>query len=88
VRHIEWPGVVAVILAVGIAVSMVLGVAGTILSDVPLSEQGAQFLSTLFGASIGAVATYLGMAQRAREAERRTRRSDDDVQGKEGGTVP
>jgi hypothetical protein len=76
--YVDWPGAVAFVLALGVALSMVIAIWGASTQDDAISEQGAQLLSTLFGASVGAVATYLGMAQRANQARGRTRATDTD----------
>lgn len=59
---LNWPGAVAIILSTGIALSMVLAGVLPLLRDRSVGEHGATVLSTLFGAAIGALATYLGQA--------------------------
>ena len=58
--HVDWPGAIAFVLAVGIACSMVLAICGEVFNREAIGQQGATILSTIFGAAIGAVATYLG----------------------------
>jgi hypothetical protein len=66
-RQIDWAGAVAFTLSLGVSGSMVvlmtLGIVGSMFHDRPMSEQGATVLSTLFGAVVGALATYLGQAR-------------------------
>jgi hypothetical protein len=73
--HGEWAGLIALILAVGVAVSMVIALAGTMLSNEPISSEKASLLSTLAGASIGVIGTYIGAhgrgGRRAADEERR-----------------
>ena len=52
--------VAAVILALGIAASAVILCIETIIHAGPVSSEEATVLSTVLGASVGAVATYLG----------------------------
>jgi hypothetical protein len=56
----DWRGTVAVILAAGIAVSVVSLCMGAVIQDETISNQGAALIETVLGASVGAVATYLG----------------------------
>jgi uncharacterized membrane protein len=56
----DWHGIVAVILAGGVAVTLILELVNIILRDGHVTEVEATILSTAFGAMIGAVATYLG----------------------------
>ena len=56
----DWRGTVAVILAAGIAVSVISLCLGAVLQDETISNQGAALIETVLGASVGAVATYLG----------------------------
>jgi hypothetical protein len=59
-QHVEWPGVICFTLALGIAVSMIVEVVGVVVGDRPLSQGESSLLSTLFGASVGVIGTYLG----------------------------
>ena len=56
----EWRGLVAIILAAGVAISVVALCMGAVLQDETISAQGAALIETVLGASVGAVATYLG----------------------------
>jgi hypothetical protein len=58
--HGEWAGLIAFVLAVGIAISMVVSLIGAVLSDTGLSTEKSNLLSTVFGASIGVIGTYIG----------------------------
>lgn len=58
--HGEWAGLIAFVLALGVALSMVTALVGTMLSDEPISSQKASLLSTLTGAAIGVIGTYVG----------------------------
>lgn len=53
-------GLTAVILAGGLAVSVIALAIGAELANKTLSEQEASVLSTVLGAVVGALATYLG----------------------------
>lgn len=66
----------ALCLSVGVSISMIIAMVG-VTTHRPISAGGVQLLSTVFGASVGAVATYLGMARQQQQAQSRTRRSDD-----------
>jgi hypothetical protein len=63
--RLNWAGAVALILATGVSLSMIMAMAATMMKDRPLGEFGATVLSTLFGATLGALATYLGQAARS-----------------------
>jgi len=56
----NWHGIVAIILALGIAITLVLEMVNILLRDGTTTELEATVLSTAFGAAIGAIATYLG----------------------------
>ena len=75
--HGEWAGLIALVLALGVAVSMVLALAGTMLSGEPISSEKASLLSTLSGAAIGVVGTYIGAHGRG------ARRNTDPPEGEE-----
>jgi galactitol-specific phosphotransferase system IIC component len=66
-EKIEWRGAIAFTLAIGVAGSMILAIVGAIIAivvrTVPLGDQAANMLSTLFGAALGALATYLGQGK-------------------------
>jgi len=59
-RHWNWHGIVAIILALGVSVTLVLEVVNIILRNGHTTETEATLLATAFGAAIGAIATYLG----------------------------
>lgn len=61
---LDWPGIVAFVLAMGLSISLVLGFAGVARSPADVSPEGANLLSTIAGAAVGAVATYLGVGRR------------------------
>jgi len=58
--HGEWAGLIALVLALGVAISMVTALVGTMLSQEPISSEKASLLSTLTGAAIGVIGTYIG----------------------------
>lgn len=65
-RDTDWPGIIALVLAIGLAV----GFAGGLIFEASpwtnsrISDESAALLSTLGGAMAGAVATYLGVGRR------------------------
>lgn len=77
----EWAGLIALVLALGVALSMVIALVGAVLSADRISAEKASLLSTLFGASIGVIGTYIGAhgrgARRASDLERNERIDDD-----------
>ena len=80
----NWTGLCACILASGVAVALILIVLGPLLQDRPFTEQGAQLVSTLAGATVGALAAYLGLSrqqQQEREREAEEARREDDGRG-------
>lgn len=77
--RIDWPGACAFCLALGVSISMVVAIIGITTKDV-ISRDSAQLLSTIFGASVGAVATYMGLARQQQQGQVRTRRSDEQQQ--------
>lgn len=66
-QQVDWTGAVALVLALGVSLSMSIalvgGLVGAIWHDRPISEHGAAMLSTIFGAAIGALASYLGQSR-------------------------
>jgi len=58
----SWPGVVAIILALGISTALIVGIVSAELTKKGITQAESNLLSTLGGASVGAVATYLGIA--------------------------
>lgn len=69
--YIDWPGAVAFVLALGVSAALVFGFIGSVLQGEPIDQPLANLLSTLGGAAVGAVATYLGINRRT-AATRRT----------------
>jgi hypothetical protein len=64
----DWRGLIALTLAVGVSIALVAGVLTAELTPTKVTSEEIAFLSTLGGASVGAVAAYLG---------NRHQRSDD-----------
>lgn len=56
----RWSGLVAVIIAIGIAASLVLIAVAVFRTPGHLNPDEATLLSTILGATVGAIATYLG----------------------------
>lgn len=78
--HGEWAGLIAFVLALGVSFSMVIALIGAVLSADRISSEKASLLSTLFGASIGVIGTYIGAHGRgARRASDRERSPDEEV---------
>lgn len=75
--HGEWAGLIAFVLALGISLSMVISLIGAVLSEGGLSPEKSNLLSTVFGASIGVIGTYIGAHGRV------GRRSTDDGERRE-----
>lgn len=57
----DWRGPIALILALGVAIALVSGVLTAELTPNVVTPQETAFLSTLGGAMVGALATYLGV---------------------------
>lgn len=76
----EWAGLIAFVLALGISLSMVVALIGSVLDDAPISAEKSNLLSTVFGASIGVIGTYIGAhgrgGRRMDDEERRSGRDD------------
>jgi hypothetical protein len=67
----RWPeidvsGLVVLILALAVGVSLVLAVIDVTLRGFQVSPEGLDLASTVFGASIGVVATFVGLRGRGR----------------------
>jgi branched-subunit amino acid ABC-type transport system permease component len=60
----DWRGLIALVLSVGVAVALVAGVLTAELTPTKVTSEEIAFLSTLGGASVGAVAAYLGIRHR------------------------
>jgi len=77
----EWAGLIALVLALGVALSMAAAVVSTMLSDQPISSEKANLLATMTGASIGVIGTYIGAhgrhGRRASDDSGERRRSTD-----------
>jgi uncharacterized membrane protein len=56
-------GIVAVILALAVAVSIIIISIGAEITNQPLSSEEQTLISTVVGAALGAVATYIGIAR-------------------------
>ncbi|UUN30904.1 hypothetical protein [Streptomyces sp. FIT100] len=56
----SWPGVIALVIAVGVSIALCVSLIAVALSPHPVSQQFAGVLSALSGAAMGALATYLG----------------------------
>ncbi|WP_146051065.1 hypothetical protein [Streptomyces noursei] len=56
----SWTGLIALILAVGVSIALCVSLIIVALSIHPISQQFAGVLSALSGATVGALATYLG----------------------------
>ena len=70
----DW--VVALVLAVGVSVALVAGVLTAELTPTKVTSEEIAFLSTLGGASVGAVAAYLGTRHASPQKERRMTTED------------
>jgi outer membrane biosynthesis protein TonB len=67
-RNRDFAGVAAVVLATGVVLAVVVATAGAAISHREFSPDETTLLSTVLGAAIGAVATYLGTHGRHPEA--------------------
>jgi len=56
----DWHGLSAIILAVGISLAIIILSVGEFFHDGHISETEANTISTILGAGIGALATFLG----------------------------
>jgi len=63
----DWHAIVAIILALGAASSIVLLTVMELTRDGHVTPEEATLLSTVLGAAVGAVATYLGGRDRPKE---------------------
>lgn len=57
----DWRGLIAFVLALGVAIALVAGVLSAEITPGSVTPQEGSFFSTLGGAIVGAVATYLGV---------------------------
>jgi hypothetical protein len=67
-RNRDFAGLAAVVLALGVVLAVVIATAGAAISHREFSPDETTLLSTVLGAAIGAVATYLGTHGRHPEA--------------------
>ena len=65
----SWPGLAAVILAAGVAICVIALALGTATQTGPISQEDATLLSTVLGAAVGAVATFLGSGRQTASEE-------------------
>lgn len=72
---------VAVILAFGAAATLIITALGAAWHLGPLSESESSLLSTGLGATIGAIATYLGIGRRGDPPTTGDAESPDQVKG-------
>lgn len=80
--HGEWAGLIAFVLALGVSLSMVIALVGAVLSKGSISSEKASLLSTLYGAAIGVIGTYIGAHGRgARRSSDRSREEDGNGDG-------
>ena len=56
----DWAGLAAFVLAAGVVIAIIVAIAGAAISHREFSADETTLLSTVLGAAIGAVATYLG----------------------------
>jgi cytochrome bd-type quinol oxidase subunit 2 len=56
-------GIVAVILAISIGATLVIMALETVLHSGAISDTEANVLSTVIGAAVGSIATYLGVSK-------------------------
>jgi hypothetical protein len=68
VRNRDFAGLAAVVLALGVVLAVVIATAGAAISHREFSPDETTLLSTVLGAAIGAVATYLGTHGRRPES--------------------
>jgi hypothetical protein len=57
---VRWSGLVAVVIAVGVAASVIIIAVAIFEAPGHLNPDEATLLSTILGAAVGAIATYLG----------------------------
>jgi FtsH-binding integral membrane protein len=63
----DYAGIVAVILATGLMVVLILACFSLMILDRPISESAARLLTTIGAGLVGALATYVGTAGRRRD---------------------
>jgi hypothetical protein len=57
----DWPGLIAFVLACSIGISLCAAIIIVSIKPEPLDQPFAAVITTLAGAAVGAVATYLGI---------------------------
>jgi hypothetical protein len=57
---VDWRGLAAVILAIGVSLALVVTLVSAVVTKHTISDQESALISGVIGAAIGAVATYLG----------------------------
>lgn len=60
---IQWPAIVAVILALGLAAAIIIIAVNELTTSGHVTVEEATLLSTILGAVVGALAGYLGAAK-------------------------
>jgi hypothetical protein len=73
---VDWSGMAAFVLSIGVVLFLVAGAALLAIDPRELSPDEATLLSTVLGAVVGAIATYLGM--------HRATRNHDEKDGRDG----
>lgn len=66
-RKLDWHAIVAIIIALGVSISLILLAASEVEHVQHITEAEATVLATVLGAAIGAVATYLGGRDRGKD---------------------
>lgn len=59
-RHLRGTSLVALVLSTGVAIAFVALSVGATFNNGPVSTEESTLLSTVLGAAVGAIATYLG----------------------------
>lgn len=65
----DWRGLIALVLAIGVSVALVAGILTAELAGGPITSEEVGLISTLSGAVIGAIASYLGSQHYRHEGE-------------------
>jgi hypothetical protein len=60
----DYPGLVAVILAAGLMLVLVLSCFALVILDRPISDAASRLLTTIGAGLVGSLATYVGTARR------------------------
>lgn len=83
--HGEWAGLIALVLAIGVSLSMTVSIVGATLQGGNLSTEKSSLLSTVVGASVGVIGTYIGAhgrgGRRESDSNGHGRRSTDKPDG-------